>query len=261
MRAKTKSSIFDSSPTKCTGLHKKSSTVPRRLLTLMLVSMLASFSTWAQSVTMVVQPVRVTVPVNFSGTTIVSNVVVTVRTNGATMLDGTGTNWLIDPINMSVSGVPSLPPGLSFSITDTNGVPVSSFPVALSTDEASTSINLLLWVNSTNVSEGIYTFSLDASGGATRSLFLSFQAAHIWSGGTYTNGGTADFSDSGNWVGGDVPENTSDVVLYNEGGAVGSGDETTNILISMDTEIGSLRQAITSGARASETLTFNRRPA
>lgn len=212
----------------------------------LMLAIFAPSSALGQTVEIVVQPVRVTEPIGFAGTFLATNFVVTVRTNGATILDGTGTNWVIDPINLSVSGLPSLPSGLSFLITDTNGVPLSSFTKTISTNSASSSISLWLWVNATNVAEGVHKYSINASGGATQSRLLSFQSAHVWTGVTFTNGGTADFANSGNWDGGNVPGPTSDVVLYNSS-AVDNDVTTTNILISTDTEIGSLRQAITSG--------------
>ncbi|MGH7953573.1 MAG: hypothetical protein ACREFE_16885, partial [Limisphaerales bacterium] len=208
----------------------------------------------AQQVTVVGQPVRVTVPVNAATSVGVSNVF-TITTNGLSQVDANG-NWVISPIDLSATVAPSLPAGLTFTFTDPNTNALTSFTPVISTNQASVTTNIWLWVNANNVAEGVYPFSLDTSGAATNTLLLTLQVAHVWTGVDFTNGGSADISDSGNWDGGNTPGPTSDVVV-NDSGSVGHGDTTTNILISANTEIGSFRQAITSGATRRDNIQIN----
>ena len=184
----------------------------------------AGLSANAQSIGTVVQPVRLTVPVNSS------------LSSDLSFASSLSTNTT--PVHLSLS---SLPTGVGYMF---------------STNDFTNSASGTLTIGTTNVPEGVYTYSLDASGGATRSLLLDIQSAHIWSGATFTNGGTADFSNAGNWVGGNVPGPNSDVVFENSG-ALGHGDTTTNVLISSDTTIGSLRQAITSGGTRRDNIQIN----
>ncbi len=212
-----------------------------------LLMLAALMPAWGQQVTIVGQPVRVTVPVSSSISVGISNIF-TVTTNGLNQVDANG-NWVVGPINLSAAGLPTTLAGVTFTFTDPKTNPITSFTPVISTNNANVTTNIWLWVNVTNAPEGVYSFSINASGAATDTLLLTLQVAHIWTGAAFTNGGTADFSNPGNWSGGNVPGPASDVVFTDSGG-VGSGVTTTNVLIATDTEIGSFRQAITqSGTR------------
>ena len=190
----------------------------RSLVTASLATVFATalvLSSQAQTVRTVAQPVTVTVPV---GSTLSNGVDFTSTVANA-----------VTPVHLSIA---SLPAGVGYVLT---------------TNDFTTNATGVLILNTTNVPEGTYDYQLDASGGAARSLLLRLQSAHVWTGGTFTNGGTADFSDPGNWSNNSVPGATSDVVLT-DSSAQASGATTTNMLISTDTEIASLREAITSGA-------------
>ena len=178
----------------------------------------------AQTATLLVQPVRVTVPV---GTTSSNGAAFTATLAG-----------VVNPVVLSVNSLPG-DTGTSFS---TNGLTVTT--------------NGILSIYSTNIPSGAYPFTVTADGGATNTLAMTFQSAHVWTGATFTNGGTADFSDSGNWLNGSIPATTADVVLYDSSGQ-GSGVTTTNILISANTEIGSLRSAVTGGATRRHNIQIN----
>lgn len=178
----------------------------------------------AQTATLLVQPVRITVPV--SSTT----------SNGATF---TATvTGAVDPVVLSTT---ALPTGATASF-DTNNF--------------TTNASGVMTINAANVAEGTYAYAMQASGGATQSVSLTLQSAHIWTGATFTNGGTADFANVGNWLNNNVPGPTSDVVL-NDSSGQGSDTLTTNILIAANTEIGSLRSAITSGGTRRHNIQIN----
>lgn len=224
------------------------------LVGVVLLLLAGAIPAWAQRVTVVGQPVRVTVPVNAAISVGISNVF-TITTNGLSQVDANG-NWVIAPVNLSATGLPATPAGVTFTFTDPNTNALTSFTPVISTNNANTTTNIWLWVNVTNTSEGVYAFSLNTSGAATDTLLLTLQVAHVWTGATFTNGGTADFSNPGNWNGGNVPGPTSDVV-FGDSGALGSGVTTTNVLISTDTEIGSFRQAITQSATRRDNIQIN----
>ena len=203
--------------------------LPRIVLTgmaLLAWAMLASVAS-AQIIQFRAPQLRVTVPINSSGTYILTNTA-TVRTNGATQLDGTGTNWLIGAINLSATGVPSLPSGLTLNITDPNGNPVSTFTKTISTNGASSSTNLWLQVTANNVLPGTYTISLNANGGATNNILFLVQVAHIWNGSTNAVAdGAGNWSDSAQWLGG-VPGGDAGGVVYPEN----QGGQTNGFLLS-----------------------------
>lgn len=178
----------------------------------------------AQTANLLVQPVRITVPVS------------TTTSNGAPF---TATlTGVVDPVLLSAT---SLPTGATASF-DTNNFTTTATGV--------------MTINAANIAEGTHAYAVEASGGATQALNLTIQSAHIWTGATFTNGGTADFTDAGNWLNGNVAGTTSDVVL-NDSSAQASGSTVTNVLISASTEIGSLRSAITSGGTRQHNIQIN----
>ncbi len=193
------------------------------LLTWVMLSSVAS----AQIIQFRAPQLRVTVPINSSGTYILTNTA-TVRTNGVTQVDGTGTNWLIGAISLSATGVPSLPSGLTLNITDPDGNPVSTFTKTISTNGASSSTNLWLQVTANNVAPGSYTISLNATGGATNNILFVVQVAHIWNGSTnVVADGAGNWSNSGQWLGG-VPGADAGGVVYS--GLLGA--QTNSYLLS-----------------------------
>jgi hypothetical protein len=195
---------------------------------------------------------RVVVPVNTTLATVVTNRFST-STNNMT-LDMSGF-YQIAPVDLSVSWVSADPGGVGFAITDTNGVAVSQ--IASRTNGYST--NLWLTVYTTNVPSGSYTFSLNASGGATNNLLLTLDVGYIWNGPTNSATlGSANWSASTSWSqgSGSSTPGASDVVIFNvDGGQTnqfvsdGSAPPTgyTNVLINsvinQNMTIGSLRFA------------------
>src|SRR5689334_14009516 len=102
-----------------------------------LVLLLFATSSWAQTIRFRAPQYRVTVPINSTNTTVV--------TNGVNLLGVTNATF-------NISGLPT---GAGAYLTDTNSVVVTS---------VDGDTNLWLVVNTTNIAQGIYTYSLNASG-------------------------------------------------------------------------------------------------
>src|SRR5262249_21098735 len=122
-----------------------------------------------------------------------------------------------------------LPSGAAALLTDTNA------NALLSSTQSTT---LVLTLNTTNIAEGIYTFSLNGSGGATNSVLYVLQAGHIWNG---VNGGLGVsnlWSAASAWLGG-LPGTNSDVIFGDI--AAQTNATYTNSVVDVNTTIGSLR--------------------
>ncbi len=169
----------------------------------------------AQTVRTVAQPTRITVPI---GAIAVSNGVTYTST-----LSGT----IATPVHLNVL---SLPTGVT---------------AGFSTNDFTNTVSGVLTLDTLSVAEGLYTMVLDASGGAANTLPLDLQAAHLWSGADQTNSISTNWTSAGNWVGG-VPSSSSDVVFTDSAG-LASGVTTTNVIISGNTEVASLRFAQAAG--------------
>lgn len=190
-----------------------------------LVCFIEASSANAQAIQFRAAVVRVTVPLGTTNSTTITNVV---------NLTGGAAN-----ANFDVSGLPA---GAGYSLTDTNGNALLS--TAMDT-------NLWLTVNTTNIAEGIYTFSLNAGGldtngvPVTNNIKFVLQAAHVWTGSFNVSN---NFANASGWLGG-VPSATSDVVFGDSGAQTnivlvelgGSGIAFTNVGIDANTTISSLR--------------------
>jgi autotransporter-associated beta strand protein len=163
--------------------------------------------------------VRVTVPLNTTNSVVITNLV----------------NVSTDNVSAVTFDVSNLPPGAGAILTDTNGNPLLSTTI---------DTNLWLTLNTTNIAEGVYTFYLNASGGATNRVPFVLQAAHVWNG---ANGAmevtNLAWSGASNWFGG-VPVPGSDVVFGDIGAQTNvfpTGFAFTNSIVDVSTTIGSLR--------------------
>ncbi len=170
---------------------------------LLLLAVLAVPAQAAQTVRMTTTPVAVTVPLNNNTSTLITNRVII----------GGGT----DPVNFNVSGLPT---GATASF-DVNGLTASATNV--------------LTLTTVGVAEGVYTLSIDASGGATGNTFITLQVGDVWNGSQQVSG---NWSSSSSWVGGTVP-GASDDVLFTDLGA--QTNVFTNSIVDTSTTIGSLR--------------------
>ena len=178
--------------------------------------------------------VRITVPVGSTNTTVITGFP---STNNSVILVNAATNAIFD--------VAGLPAGAGVALTDDNGNPLNSI-------SASTPVWITLYT--TNIAEGVYTFTLDAQGTDTNGLPVTnsmpfvLQSAYIWKGGGL---GAAGFGVSNNWAnaaswqGGVTPGAADDVVFSDSGSqtntSFASGIPFTNILITSSLTVGSIR--------------------
>lgn len=174
------------------------------LFTIMALLATAGSALAQQTVSLRAWPVRVTVPVNGTVTNSIGLVV--------TIANGT------DPVNLTVTGLPS---GAGASLD------ISSFTA---------SGTATLTLNTTNLPQGVYDVAIEASGAATYRLPLPVISSYIWSGA----GGSA-WASAANWIGGVPPNASANVVFGDTGGT--SANNITNVIISANTEIASLRFA------------------
>ncbi len=198
-----------------------------RLAITLCLAISAALQSSAQTANTVIQPVRFVVPVNT-------------------------VNTVTGAFTTTVSGTVTDPLGVLLTVSDLPGGSAYSF----STNNFTNTLSGTLFVTNTGILAGVYPIVQKAEGHATNNLALTVESAYIWTGATFTNGGTADFSNAGNWLNGNIPGTTSDVVLYDSSGR-DSGVTTTNILISANTEIGSLRSAVTAGATRRHNIQIN----
>ena len=192
-----------------------------------------------------VERVRVTVPVNYSGVVVLTNLV-RVYTNYAPF--GIDDLYHIDPVNVAVT---NLPAGASYILTDTNNVETTTLPGRTNNGSTFVFINLAL----TNVAQGTYTFYLTVTNAtgtndvpANKFPFV-LQVAHIWNG---SGSVEASFNVSNNWANasswqGGVPGPNDDVVFGDVGAqtnnAFSTGIAFTNASIDTNMAIASLRFA------------------
>src|SRR6266550_8331831 len=157
--------------------------------------LLAALPVQAQAIRFRIAQVRVTVPINSTNSTVITNLVNLAGVTNA---------------SFDVSGLPS---GAGAILTDTNLNLVTS---------VTSDTNLWLTVNTTNIAHGLYTFSLNGSGfdtngvPVTNNIFLVLQAAHIWNGADGALGVSNAWSLATSWLGG-VPGAASDVVFTDIG--------------------------------------------
>ena len=187
--------------------------------------LLAVSSAQAQGIRFQFQQVRVTVPVNSTTTSVIednpANTTTVVLVNGATNA------------NFDVSGLPA---GASATLTDTSGNPLTS---------TTQSTNLMITLNTTNIPEGTYLFTLNAGGTDTNGLPVTnsfpfvLQSAHIWNG--TGDAASNNWANAASWVGNALPTSTSDVI-FGEAGAQTS-TTFTNVGIDANTTVGSIRFA------------------
>jgi autotransporter-associated beta strand protein len=196
---------------------------------------LAGSSANAQAFRFQYPQVRVTVAVGSSNSTVIAGFPIT---NNTVILVNGASN-----ANFSVSGLPA---GASVVLTDGNANALTA---------TTQSTNLLLTLNTTNVPEGVYLFTLNVGGFDTNDLPITnsmpfvLQSAHIWNG----NGlGAASFGVSNNWANasswqGGVPAAGDDVVFSDSGAQTNAtyatGISFTNVGIDSSMTVASIRFA------------------
>ena len=167
----------------------------------------------AQSVIVRPTPLRITVPVGV------------VSSNGATL--NITTAGITTGVNLAVTGVPA-----------NAGASLSQTAI---TSNATVSVTLIL-TNNASLAQGTYDVAIAATGDASYRLPLPLIAAYVWSGASFTNGVSTNFGTAGNWTGGVVPGPTDDVVFRDSGG-VGTSVTPTNVIVTTNREVASIRFA------------------
>jgi hypothetical protein len=160
--------------------------------------------------------IRVEVPIGFAGQIVLSNNVMKVATNGASVLDSTGTNWVINPVNLSITGAPA---GVTATLTDSSLNPVTTVPINMNINNASTSTNLFVQLTFNGAqASGTSTLSINAIGALTNdNVNFVLEVGSIWNGAANAVGnGAGKWSDSSQWLGG-VPTAGANVVFTDLG--------------------------------------------
>jgi hypothetical protein len=224
---------------------------------------LAVWTESAQAQTIKPFQVRVEVAPNFSGTVILTNNSMRVGTNGASALDGTGTNWSISTVNVSISGAPS---GVTATLVDSSTNLVSSIPIVISTNSASKTTNLFVKLDFDGTqSSGLSTLGINLIGGVTNGYFpLVLEVAKIWNGAANAAvNGAGNWSSAGQWYGG-APSTNDNVVFTDLGTQTNTfwtnasvGYLLTNSVVDTTTVISSLRFSQTNGTGTPNTNFHN----
>lgn len=194
---------------------------------------LCAVSLRAQTANFTFQQTRVTVPVGWSGTVIMTNNM-GYTTNGV-VPDGNG-DLIIQPISVVMT---NLPAGvIAYSLTNMNNL-TNIVPFTQTSVRTNSNNTMHLWVTLTlngTTPEGTYPLTMTASGGATNSFIFYLDVAHIWNGSTNAVlAGAGSWSDSSQWMGGALQnDGTANVVFNDAGGQSNSvyyAAGTTNLLI------------------------------
>jgi hypothetical protein len=177
----------------------------------------------AQTVNFIGPKLRVTVPVGYNGMTIISNSM-SYTTNNV-LPDDTGTNYIIQPITVNLSGLPA---GVTCVLTNmssvTNAESITNATIFTATNlRTNSSSTVRLWVVfgfDGTTPEGSYTVSENATGGATNNLLLTLDVAHIWNGSTNAAlDGPGYWSVPARWAAnGTAGTNTDSVVVFQDWG-------------------------------------------
>ena len=206
----------------------------------------------AQTATFKSVPNCITVPLQFNGTVLSISNLVTVRTNGS-FFDGTGTNWVINPLSFNVSGAPS---GVTATVEDALGNPVAWQP-RINTNGASSSSNLTvrLVFNGTEA-EGVSILSLNVSGGVANNILLKLQVGSFWT--AASTNATYNWSSTASWAAGVKPAYpTNDVIFGSDSAPNAPPTALTNSIVDENFTIGSLRFAQTNSTAKYHTLQIN----
>jgi hypothetical protein len=189
----------------------------------------------AQTVTMRANPVRITVPVGEAS----PNPVVVLNSEPPVLTN-------VIPVTVVTSQLPENSAIVNFSLT---GVPTgvtASFGTNSISDNGTHTVFLTI-STSASVPAGTHDMAIVASGGANYRLPLPVICSYVWTGANYTNNVTApgNLNDAGNWAGGALPISPTADIVFRESGATTNiaGPTTTNILITTDKEVGSVRFA------------------
>ena len=210
------------------------------VLAALLACVLAPFAQ-AQSVRFNTTPLRVsriTLPPNYTGTYLFTNIVTV--------------SGISAPVDLTVSGLPS---GASVTITATNG---ASLPLDGGLPSTLVTTNTLLTFTFSSVAKGTYPLVLNGTGGATNQWPFVLQVGPTWaSSSNNVTGGAGSpglWSSSGSWSNSVTP-GTGDDVIFD--GSTAENAVSTNSIVDTSTTIGSLRFSLFNNTTAFHTLLLN----
>lgn len=237
----------------------KASWLARTLyLALAFVAVFSLPQAWAQTTIKPFQ-LRVEAAAGAVTTITLTNNIMRLATNGASVTDGTGTNWIIPSVNASITGAPG---GVTASLTDSSGNALGAWPINLNTNNASATTNIYvkLVFDGTQVG-GISTLGINMTGGITNGYFpLVLEIGRVWNGSANAAlNGPGNWSDSSKWGGGGVPGANDSVVFLDAGAQTNSllagASYLTNSVVDASTTISALRFGMTNGLSTLSTTT------
>src|SRR6185437_2788789 len=210
--------------------------------------------------------IRFEVPVGIATNLYLSNCNLRIPTNGASGLDGTGTNWIIPDVNATISGAPA---GCTASLLNSDlATPVGPIPVNLNTGNTASNTNLVVNLNfDGSQKSGTSTIAITASGAGLPddNVLLTVEVAKIWNGSAdVAANGPGSWSDSSQWLTAGSPQ-PGDNVVFTDVGTQTSGTVTTststniltNSVVDATTVISSLRFSQTNGSTNYHNLFIN----
>lgn len=201
----------------------------------MLAILLGSISSWAQTVTMRANPVRVTIPVGAAA----PNPIKLLNANPPV-----STNTL--PVIVVTSALVANSTNVTFSMADVPSGVTATFGTNSIAADGTHTVFLTISSDAT-VAQGSYDMALVATGAANYRLPIPVVCSYIWSGANYTNNVLvpANLTAGANWVGGVAPSSVTDNLVFTDSGATTNiaGPTTTNLVISANKEVASVRFA------------------
>ena len=204
--------------------------------------------------------IRFEIPAGVATNLFLTNNNLRIPTNGATGVDGSGTNWIIPDVNVSISGAPA---GCTAALLASDlTTPVSDIPVAMNTGNTSKNTNLVVNLNfDGSQTSGTATIAINATGAGLPDDvdYITAEVAKLWNGNATTGPGN-NWSDGSQWVTAGAPQ-AGDNVVFRDVGAqnaiLSGGNVLTNSVVDTTTTISSLRFAQTSGTTNTHNLYLN----
>ena len=191
---------------------------------------------------------RIETSTGVGGTILLTNNVLRVTTNGAS-LDITGTNWVIGDVFPTITGAPG---GVTATFVDASGNLVTDVPILMNTNNTSKTTNLIVkLVFDGTQAGGLSTLNLNLTGGVTNGYFpLTLEVGRIWNGSANAAAsGAGNWSDTTKWSGGATPGAADDVVFLDAGAQTNSllagTTYMSNSVVDTSMTISSLRFGLT----------------
>lgn len=198
--------------------------------------LLTTVSSWAQTVTMRANPVRVTIPFGAAA----PNPVKLLNANPPV-----ATNTL--PVIVVTTALVANSTNVTFSMADVPSGVTATFGTNSIAADGTHTVFLTISANAT-VAQGTYDMALVATGAANYRLPIPVVCSYVWSGANYiANPATpANLAANANWFGGAAPSSTTDNIVFRDSGGTTNiaAPTTTNLVISANKVVGSVRFAM-----------------